>query len=755
MALSSPPTPSAPCWHEYSKGLPLCALKGREAWHRLWSQQGSLLGMVGQTISHYRITAKLGEGGMGAVYRAEDEKLQRPVALKFLPPELAADAQARERLLREARAASRLSHPNIATIYEVGEAEGKPFIAMELVAGESLKQRLLRAALPPADLLEVARQIAEGLNEAHQAGVVHRDVKPANIMLDAKGRVKILDFGLAVFTGRERAPGETAESFMSRTATGWSTGGTVPYMSPEQLRGERTDARSDIFSLGALLYECLTGRLPFRGDTSIDILHAILRQPPTPLRSLIPEVSPEWEELVERCLEKEPERRFRSVREVQEALRRAAVPATVAEKSVAVLYFENLSGAKEDEYFRDGITEDVITELSKIKPLRVFPRSAVLTYQDQPATAPEIGRQLNAAYVLGGSLRRAGNRLRITAQLVETRTGHSVWAERYDREMKDVFEVQDEIARNISQALRIQLSPQEEKAIARKPTENSQAYDYYLRGRSYARRGTRSDLEFAVQMYERAIALDPDFAQAHAGLAIACGLYYEWHEQQPRWVEKGLASCERALTLDPQLPEALSAQARIFFIQRKFDETILSAQRAIERKPDCEGAYWALGNALFVSDRWDEAVAVAERAIEAGGDDYNMYIPFMMIFERVGQPEKARSLRQQQRGALERHLEWVPDDVRARILLANCYASLRNETEAVRELQRAVALRPNDANILYNAACTYGILQKKEDALALLRRAKENGWNNPAWAARDPDLACLHGDPEFERLVKG
>lgn len=709
--------------------------------------------MIGQTISHYRVTAKLGEGGMGAVYRAEDEKLQRAVALKFLPAELAADALARERMVKEARAASRLNHPNIATIYEVGEGGDTPFIAMELVSGESLKQILLRGALPASQLVEVARQIAEGLNEAHQVGVLHRDIKPANIMLGAKGRVKILDFGLAVLTGRERGPGETAEGFVSRTATGWSTGGTVPYMSPEQLRGEATDARSDIFSFGVLLYECLTARLPFRGETSIDILHAILRQPPTPLRSVLPEVSSEWEELVERCLEKEPERRFRSVREVQEALRRAATPATVAEKSVAVLYFENLSGAKEDEYFRDGITEDVITELSKIKPLQVFPRSAVVGYRDKPATAPEIGRQLNAAYVLGGSLRRAGNRLRITAQLVEARTGHSVWAERYDREMKDVFEVQDEIARSISQALRIQLSPQEEKAIARKPTENTQAYDCYLRGRSYARRGTRSDLEFAMQMYERAIALDSDFALAYAGLAIACGLYHEWHDKQPRWIEKGLAACERALALDPQSPEGLSARARIFYNQRKFDEAILSAQRAIERKPDCEGAYFVLGQALFVSDRWDEGVAVAERAIEAGGDDYNMYIPFMMTFERVGQPEKARALRQQQRGALERHLEWVPDDVRARILLANSYAFLGNETEAVRELQRAVALRPNDANILYNAACTYGILRKKEEALALLRQAKENGWSNPEWGARDPDLACLHGDPEFERLV--
>jgi non-specific serine/threonine protein kinase len=603
-------------------------------------------------------------------------------------------------------------------------------------------------------LLEVARQTAEGLNEAHQAGVLHRDIKPGNIMLDAKQRVKILDFGLAVLTGRERAPGETAESFVSRTATQWSTGGTVPYMSPEQLSGEPTDARSDIFSFGVLLYECLTGRLPFRGKTSIDILHAILRQPPTPLRSLLPDISPGWEELVERCLAKVPEQRFRSIQEVREALRRLAAPTTQVEKSVAVLYFENLSGAKEDEYFRDGITEDVITELSKIRELRVFPRSAVLTYRDKPLTAPQIGQQLNAAYVLGGSLRRAGNRLRITTQLVETRTGYSAWAERYDRELKDVFEVQDDIARSISQALRITLSPQEEKAIARKPTENLQAYDYYLRGRSYARRVTRPDLGFAIQMFERAIALDPGFALAHAGLANACGLFYEWHEHNPAWLEKGLAACEHALALEPQLADALAARARIFWAQQKYDEAIEYARAAIERKPDCEGAYWTLGQACFASDRWQEAAALAARAVEATGDDYNVYIPFINVFERLGQAESARSLRQQQIRVLEQQLELVPEDVRARILLANSYAFLGNQAEAMRELQKAVALRPDDTNILYNAACTYGILQRKAEALALLKKAKEIGFPNMDWAARDPDLACLHGDPEFQRLIE-
>ncbi|MGH9862890.1 MAG: TPR end-of-group domain-containing protein, partial [Candidatus Acidiferrales bacterium] len=485
----------------------------------------------------------------------------------------------------------------------------------------------------------------------------------------------------------------------------------------------------------------------------IDILHAILHQAPVPLRQLVPEVAPEWEPCIERCLAKSPEQRIASMRDALQALERLAAPAAPAEKSLAVLYLENLSGAKEDEYFRDGITEDVITELSKIRGLRVFPRSGVVAYRDKPVTAPQVGQQLSASHVLEGSLRRAGNRLRITTQLVETRTGHSVWAERYDRELKDVFEVQDDIARSIAQALRITLSPHEAKAIAQKPTQNLEAYDYYLRGRSYARRVTRSDLEFAMQMYERASALDPNFALAYAGLAIVCGFYHEWHEQQPRWIEKGLAACERALALDPQLPEGLAARARMFYAQHQNDEAIRDARLAIERKPDCEGAYWTLGQAYFVSDRWQEAAAVVQAAIAASGDDYNVYVPFSVILQRLGQMETWNALRRQQAEALRRHLEQVPEDVRARILLACVHASFGEQAAAVRQLEIAVELKPHDANILYNAACAYGILHRKQEALELLRRAKQSGFSTLEWAARDPDLTCLHGDPEFQALV--
>jgi non-specific serine/threonine protein kinase len=396
------------------------------------------------------------------------------------------------------------------------------------------------------------------------------------------------------------------------------------------------------------------------------------------------------------------------------------------------------------------MTEDIITELSKITQLQIFPRSEMLPFRDKPTAAPQVGQQLGATFVLEGTIRRSGNRLRITAQLVEGSTRHSVWAERYDRQLEDVFAIQDEIARSIAQALRITLTPQEEKTIGHKPTENTQAYDFYLRGRSYTR---RENMDYALQMFEQAIQLDKNFALAHAGIAHLCGLIYEIREQTAEWISRGLAACDRAMALAPDLPEVMVARARLFYAQKKYEESELMARRAIERKRDCDGSWNILGRALLSNGKYEEGAKIAEQALEANGDDYNTYVPFHVCLERLGRKKEAGNMRERMNVVLRKQLELVPEDVRARILLASNLAYGGEAEESMRHLQTAVALRPNDGNTLYNAACTYGVLMRKTEALETLKKAIAAGYGNLNWAARDSDLDCLHDNSEFQKLV--
>ena len=708
--------------------------------------------MIGQTISHYRIDAKLGEGGMGAVYRAEDLTLGREVALKFLPSGVAVDPQARARLLREAQAASRLNHPNIATIYEVNATEATPFISMELVNGETLKKTIAHGRLTPAQLLSVARQIAEALSEAHRCGVYHRDIKPGNIMLDARWRVKILDFGLSELARRERDPQETEDGFATRTASDATAGGTIPYMSPEQIRGEPADARSDIFSFGVVLYECLTGCLPFHGETAVDTLHAILRLPYTPLLTWAPGVDVQWEKLVGHCLAKSPAQRCATMAEVLGALDRIAAPAPRPVKSIAVLYFANLSGDKGDEYFRDGMTEDIITELTKIKTLQLLPRSAVLAFRERPLPVSQIGQQLSVAYVLDGSVRRSGNRLRITAQLAETGTGHSVWAERYDRQLEDVFAIQDEIAQSIAGTLRVVLSDTEKRAIERVPTRDVQAYDYYLRGRRVFYELRRKSLEFARQMFARAIVIDPGYAAAFAGVANCSCMLYAYFEATEDNLREAAAASRRAVELDPESAEAHTARGLAESLSKNYEAAEKEFEAAIALNPDLYDAFYFYGRSVFAQGRKEKAAALFRRASQLDPADYQSLNHLDMCLRELDRPEEARQVIMAALVNTQCQVELHPEDARALYMGAGAHWQL-GHAEACRDwLARAQAAAPGDSATLYNIACTYSLMGEGERALELLEQAVDCGFGHREWLENDPDLHGLRDQPRFQAL---
>ncbi len=708
--------------------------------------------MIGQTVSHYNIVEKLGEGGMGVVYRAHDTRLDRDVALKFLSPGTGAGREERGRLLREARVAASLNHPNILSIFDVDEHEGLLFFVMEFVEGETLESKIAGAKgqeeVPLQKAIGWAIQVGQGLQAAHERNLVHQDITPGNIMVTGSGLLKIMDFGIA----KLRETGRPSDA----SAT---VAGTLAYMSPEQLQGIETDARTDVWSLGVILYQLLTGETPFRAEHEAALAYLINNEDPLLPSSLDRRIPPALDACVKKMLEKDRDKRCSSIGEVLETLRciqqdLAAAVQAKEQKAIALLPFENISLDKESDYFTDGLTEELIHNLSRLHHMRVVSRTSIMQYKNTRKSLKTIGEELGVGYVLEGSIRKFREDLRITVQLVDVKTDTQLWAEKYRGKLSDIFDIQEEVSREIVGALTVKLSPADEHSLVRRFTENPEAFDYNLRAREALYRMTKQDLKSAIQLFNRAIELDSHYPQAYAGLGqVYADLYFSF-ERKDIYLDKAIEACLKALSYDATLSDAYAALGLAYFDKKMLDEALTAVRKAIELDPNSFLAYWILGRIYHTTDRDREAIEPYRKVVELNPEFYAVHMDLRTVYERLNDRVKYDQEVAEELRVYPKYLARFPEDPRAHIFYAVALARSHRYEEGKAEAAKAVELNPFDPLMLYNTACFYAQIGEKRLALDTLKRSVSAGLENFDWIRRDPDLECIRTEPEYLELIE-